>query len=238
MTCRCHFTSAVLATILFDILLLGTKSYALIAHLRFPGGLRSGGCAATRMRNNHVFAPVTSSTTSSSATTASAKSANQSPLDQELQSWASSSGFGSIDKSIPAGSSGWASFRKVTVTNPPTSTTDHNQQVSFFVKSSSRSCKEMFEGEALGLKAMHACSNNNLDANTATDSLRIPKVYHYGDYSCGGTGSLLVMEYLNLAGRSDDRSLGRAVAYMHLAPANDDTGNPTKAFGFSVDNTM
>ena len=95
----------------------------------------------------------------------------------------------------------------------------------------------MFEGEALGLKAMHACSTNH-DASTTTDALRIPKVYHYGDYSCGGTGSLLVMEYLNLAGRSDDRALGRAVARMHLAPANEDTGNPTKAFGFSVDNTM
>jgi hypothetical protein len=46
------------------------------------------------------------------------------------------------------------------------------------------------------------------------------------------------MEYLNLAGRSDDRTLGRAVARMHLAPANEETGNPNKAFGFSVDNTM
>ena len=53
-----------------------------------------------------------------------------------------------------------------------------------------------------------------------------------------GKGSLLIMEYLNLAGRSDDRTLGRAVARMHLAPANEETGNPNKAFGFSVDNTM
>ena len=105
----------------------------------------------------------------------------------------------------------------------------------------------MFEGEALGLMAMHACSNtvNDHDDNIGitgssiiTDNLRIPKVYHYGDFSSGGKGSLLIMEYLNLAGRSDERSLGRAVARMHIAPANEHTGNPTKAFGFSVDNTM
>mmetsp|Transcript_11413 Transcript_11413/g.18533 ORF Transcript_11413/g.18533 Transcript_11413/m.18533 type:complete len:219 (-) Transcript_11413:1336-1992(-) len=46
------------------------------------------------------------------------------------------------------------------------------------------------------------------------------------------------MEYLNLAGRSDDVALGKAVASMHLAPATEEAGNPTKAFGFAVDNTI
>ena len=45
--------------------------------------------------------------------------AKASPLDQELEEWCQSSGHGTIDKSIPSGSSGWASFQKVTVTNPP-----------------------------------------------------------------------------------------------------------------------
>mmetsp|Transcript_37007 Transcript_37007/g.60408 ORF Transcript_37007/g.60408 Transcript_37007/m.60408 type:complete len:367 (-) Transcript_37007:528-1628(-) len=151
------------------------------------------------------------------------------PLDQDLEAWASTSGFGGVEKSIPAGSSGWASFRKVTVTDPPTN--DYDEPTSFFVKSSSRSSKEMFYGEALGLEAMYACSQGS------EDTLRIPKVFHYGDYS-SGKGSFVVMEYLNLAGRSDDRALGKAVARMHLAPATEKAGNPTKAFGFAVDNTI
>ena len=41
------------------------------------------------------------------------------PIDRELESWASSSGYGSIVESVPAGSSDWASFRKVAVSEPP-----------------------------------------------------------------------------------------------------------------------
>eukprot|EP00581_Thalassiosira_minuscula_P032279 CAMPEP_0183760842 /NCGR_PEP_ID=MMETSP0739-20130205/8019_1 /TAXON_ID=385413 /ORGANISM="Thalassiosira miniscula, Strain CCMP1093" /LENGTH=341 /DNA_ID=CAMNT_0025998875 /DNA_START=45 /DNA_END=1070 /DNA_ORIENTATION=- len=166
---------------------------------------------------------------SSSSSTTTARSASLSALDQDLESWASNSGYGSIDKSIPAGSSGWASFRKVTVTDPPTNA--DGKPVAFFVKSSGRSCDEMFYGEALGLEAMYACSQGS------EDSLRIPKVYHYGDYS-SGKGSMLIMEYLNLAGRSDDRALGKAMARMHLAEATEEAGNGDKAFGFPVDNTI
>ncbi|KAL7543202.1 hypothetical protein ACHAXR_012484 [Thalassiosira sp. AJA248-18] len=154
------------------------------------------------------------------------------PLDQELEVWAKDSGFGGIEKSIPAGSSGWASFRKVTVSDPPSN--DDDKPVSFFVKSSSRSSEEMFHGEALGLNAMYACSQGSSGDD---DALRIPKVYKYGDYS-GGKRSYLIMEYLNLAGRSDDRALGKAVARMHLSPATEEAGNPTNAFGFPVDNTI
>lgn len=153
-----------------------------------------------------------------------------SSLDKELDSWAQNSNFGSIEKSIPSGSSGWASFRKVEVADPPQ--TD-GKGVTFFVKSSSRGCNDMFLGEALGLQAMYACST----ADGSEDALRIPKVYHYGDYS-DGKGSFLIMEYLNLAGRSDDRALGKAVARMHLAPPSKQAGNPNASFGFEVDNTI
>mmetsp|Transcript_28365 Transcript_28365/g.53679 ORF Transcript_28365/g.53679 Transcript_28365/m.53679 type:complete len:323 (-) Transcript_28365:263-1231(-) len=163
--------------------------------------------------------------------------ASLSPLDQGLESWASSSGYGRIEKSIPAGSSGWASFRKVTVAIPPSD--DDGKPVSFFVKSSSRSCDEMFKGEALGLQAMYACSRYMPDDQTEKgNSLRIPKVFHYGDYSSGSNGSFLIMEYLNLAGRSDDYALGQAMARMHLAPPSDKAGNPNSSFGFNVDNTI
>lgn len=46
------------------------------------------------------------------------------------------------------------------------------------------------------------------------------------------------MEYLNLAGRSDDYALGKAMARMHLAPPSEEAGNPHSSFGFNVDNTI
>lgn len=91
-----------------------------------------------------------SSPRSSTARAASSGASKLSPLDQELENWASASGYGGVDKSIPAGSSGWAQFRKVTVTDPPSNC--DGKPVSFFVKSSSRSSEEMFYGEALGLE--------------------------------------------------------------------------------------
>ena len=116
---------------------------------------------------------------------------------------------------------------------------------SFFVKYSSRPYEDMFRGEALGLSAMyHACRSGrrgddyDYDDDDDAATLRIPKVYSHGDYSCGGGGSFLIMEYLNLAGRTDDYKLGRAVARMHLAPPTAEAGNPTMAFGFMADNTM
>ena len=134
-------------------------------------------------------------------------------------------------RQVPAGRSGWASFSKVTVTDPPTN--EDGKTVSFFVKSSGRSNAEMFEGESLGLEAMYACSA----AGDGGDSLRIPKVYKSADFA-SGNGSFLIMEYLNLAGRSDDQALGKAMARMHLAEANEESGNANKAFGFPLDNTI
>lgn len=180
--------------------------------------------------------------TRSSSTAHRAASLPLAPLDRELESWASDAGYGGIDKSVPAGSSGWASFRKVTVKEPPTDDLDgKGNPVSFFVKSSSRSCEEMFYGEALGLEAMYACSSSGGSGSSSSDedaTLRIPKVYKYGDYSGDDRGSFLVMEYLNLAGRSDDRALGRAMARMHMAPPTEEAGNADGAFGFPVDNTI
>lgn len=141
-------------------------------------------------------------------------------VDDEIKNWAKDAGFGDVVSSKPNGSSGWASFKRVQLSNGP----------DLFVKSSGRSCKDMFEGEALGLKAMFECSRGE-------DGLRIPEVFHYGDLA-SGNGSFLVMEYLNLAGRSNDRALGRAVARMHMSPPTAEAGNPNGAFGFPVDNTI
>ena len=74
----------------------------------------------------------------------------------------------------------------------------------------------MFEGEALGLKAMHA-----------THTLRVPEVFYYGDLSSAsrppsgsalrGGGSFIVMEHLNMRGSADPAKLGKQLALMHLA---------------------
>lgn len=88
---------------------------------------------------------------------------------------------------------------------------------------------QMFEGEAFGLQAMGSTRGG--------DCLRIPRVFHYGDYQ-KSRGSFIVMEYLNLGSRTDDHSLGCAVARMHLAKPTLASGNPTGSFGFQVDNTI
>jgi len=152
---------------------------------------------------------------------------SSSPLDDELSRWAAGAGYGGILSSKPAGSSGWASFRRVELEDPSAPT--------LFVKSSSKPAATMFEGEFLGLRAMYECSSHG--GGGSGEGLRIPQVFHCADIP-GGRGSVLVMEYLKLGGRSDDRALGRAVARMHLAPPKASAGNPTEAFGFALDNTI
>uniref|UniRef100_A0A061RM79 protein-ribulosamine 3-kinase n=1 Tax=Tetraselmis sp. GSL018 TaxID=582737 RepID=A0A061RM79_9CHLO len=72
----------------------------------------------------------------------------------------------------------------------------------FFVKLALGRDVGMFEGEALALRAMYE-----------TDTLRIPKVYHYGSLSGGvpgggglrAAGSFIIMEHLDLRGRASSR---------------------------------
>jgi len=82
----------------------------------------------------------------------------------------------------------------------------------------------MFKGEALGLQALYD-----------TKTLRIPKIYHHGVLTDGGT--FIVMEYLDFGGAGSQAELGRYLAKMHIAPPQD----PQAAkglFGFPVDNTI
>jgi len=94
----------------------------------------------------------------------------------------------------------------------------------YFVKTARQSAAKMFAGEALGLLAMFD-----------TKALRIPEVLHWGDDGKGG--SYIIMEYLPLGGRSDQKALGRAVAKMHLAEPNCKEAKEGK-FGFPVPNTI
>ncbi|KAG2555231.1 protein-ribulosamine 3-kinase, chloroplastic isoform X2 [Panicum virgatum] len=92
--------------------------------------------------------------------------------------------------------------------------------VPFFVKTNSRIGPEMFEGEALGLKAMYD-----------TKSIRVPLPYKVGSLPTGG--SFIIMEFIEFGrSRGDQSALGRKLAEMHKSAKSD------KGYGFHVDNTI
>ena len=141
--------------------------------------------------------------------------------DDAVATWIGERGLGAVSDKTTLGGSGWASFARYTT----------EDQRAFFVKTATRSAKEMFEGEALGLMAMY-----NASESADGDGLTIPRVYGAEDFA-GGRGSFICMDYLQLGGRGDQRALGRAVARLHLAPP-DAAANPDGLFGFPVDNTI
>ena len=120
---------------------------------------------------------------------------------------------GAVSKSQGMGGSGWAAFCRV-------STAERE----FFVKTSNKNCEQMFYGEAVGLRAMHA-----------TNTIRIPEVLKFGD-SESGDGSYIIMDFLTLGGRADQRVFGRRMAEMHLATPAAAEAREGK-FGFDVTNT-
>lgn len=131
--------------------------------------------------------------------------------------WLATNGY-TIQKQQGGGGSGWASFGAIDVVAPDGA----NRRL--FVKSARRSAREMFEGEALGLRALRA-----------TKALRIPEVVHFGDEK--GGGSFLIMEYLELRGSADPAEFGRAMARLHLAEPSAEEAR-AGMFGFPVDNTI
>ncbi len=85
---------------------------------------------------------------------------------------------------------------------------------SYFLKLNDRRHHPMFVAEAAGLAAI-----------AATNTIRVPQVI-----ACGVADeqSYLVLEYLKLSARGDDRLLGEQLAALHRC-----TG---EAFGFAQDN--
>ncbi|KAL3147712.1 hypothetical protein ABBQ32_002455 [Trebouxia sp. C0010 RCD-2024] len=102
----------------------------------------------------------------------------------------------------------------------------------YFVKVSRNRDSGMFEGEALGLQALYD-----------TNSMRIPKIYHFGSLSSvpegkgQGKGSFIIMEYLDFGSSYSQADLGRALAEMHKAEPADETAKKGM-FGFPIDNTI
>lgn len=55
---------------------------------------------------------------------------------------------------------------------------------------------------------------HNLSYGADTNTLRVPEVIGWGDYT---HGSYLITEYLEFGGRADQAEMGRLLAQMHLA---------------------
>lgn len=144
-----------------------------------------------------------------------------------VKDWFVASGRGAVKKSGGSlGGSGWASTGKWV--------TDDSE---FFVKQSSKANAAMFAGEAAGLTAMRLAAEAT--AVDGAPALRIPEVFHSGDYD-DGRGSFIVMEFLEMGRGGDMADFGRALARMHLAAPDASTAAEAAAgrFGFCVDNTI
>lgn len=125
-------------------------------------------------------------------------------------------GQGPVVKEKFMSSSNWSSAYMYTT----------QQGQNFFVKLAMGGRDDsMFQGEAQGLQAMYA-----------TNTLRIPKVFHVGPMP-NGRGSFIVMEALKMSGSCSMSELGRQLARMHLAEPADPDAKAGK-FGFAVDNTI
>ncbi|XP_042480470.1 protein-ribulosamine 3-kinase, chloroplastic [Macadamia integrifolia] len=91
---------------------------------------------------------------------------------------------------------------------------------SFFVKTNRSIGPSMFEGEALGLRAMYE-----------TKTIRVPQPFKVGALPQGG--SYIIMEFVEFgSSRGEQSLLGRKLAEMHKA------GKPAEGFGFPVENTI
>mmetsp|Transcript_3873 Transcript_3873/g.11569 ORF Transcript_3873/g.11569 Transcript_3873/m.11569 type:complete len:360 (-) Transcript_3873:259-1338(-) len=134
----------------------------------------------------------------------------------ELTRWIEqNAGAGRVVSSSGRGGSSWASSKAVE--------TESGRK--FFIKTSPRSADDMFTGEAEGLRAMHA-----------TNTVLVPDVLHYGDLE-EGSGSFIIMDYLDIRGGYSQAELGRQLAQMHLSEPAAPEARDGK-FGFVVNNTI
>ncbi|OAY72801.1 Protein-ribulosamine 3-kinase, chloroplastic [Ananas comosus] len=88
---------------------------------------------------------------------------------------------------------------------------------SFFVKTNRRIGPSMFEGEALGLRAMYD-----------TKSIRVPLPFKVGSLPTGG--SFIIMEFIEFGTSRGSQA--------ESSPKCIKPQNPTRVFGFPVDNTI
>eukprot|EP00184_Porphyridium_aerugineum_P008174 CAMPEP_0184692486 /NCGR_PEP_ID=MMETSP0313-20130426/953_1 /TAXON_ID=2792 /ORGANISM="Porphyridium aerugineum, Strain SAG 1380-2" /LENGTH=388 /DNA_ID=CAMNT_0027150321 /DNA_START=94 /DNA_END=1260 /DNA_ORIENTATION=+ len=121
-----------------------------------------------------------------------------------------------VSRSGTGMSSGWSSTGEIV--------TQSGKKL--FLKYSTTEPLLMFRGEAESLRAMHA-----------TNTIRVPYAYHYGELDDPPGFTFILMEHLNFSGRLSQAELGESLARMHLAePVMQEAKNGK--FGFSVDNTI
>lgn len=84
---------------------------------------------------------------------------------------------------------------------------------------------EMFQGEAMGLNAMHH-----------TQTMCVPQVHHV-DLAEGSNESYILMDFLEFGGRGSQQDFGRRLARMHLAEPMSEEAKQGR-FGFPVNNTI
>ncbi|WP_319381116.1 fructosamine kinase family protein [Thiomicrorhabdus sp.] len=97
----------------------------------------------------------------------------------------------------------------------------HTDRGNLFLKMNRRECLPLFETEL-----------RNLNAIRQTHSIQAPKPFACGIYE---DKSWLVMAYLPLTGRGDDRQRGKDLALMHHQ-LNQDSRYSTQPFGWFEDN--
>eukprot|EP00741_Cyanophora_paradoxa_P006339 tig00000980_g6145.t1 len=99
---------------------------------------------------------------------------------------------------------------------------------SFFAKVNGSIGRKMFDAEAVGLKAMYM-----------TKTVRVPEPICVGSLGSGGSFFVMYLESGSGGGSALQKTLGRQLAEMHLAPpvSLEGYGAP-KAFGFFLDNTI
>eukprot|EP00471_Norrisiella_sphaerica_P001004 CAMPEP_0184480960 /NCGR_PEP_ID=MMETSP0113_2-20130426/2503_1 /TAXON_ID=91329 /ORGANISM="Norrisiella sphaerica, Strain BC52" /LENGTH=313 /DNA_ID=CAMNT_0026859801 /DNA_START=235 /DNA_END=1176 /DNA_ORIENTATION=- len=129
--------------------------------------------------------------------------------------WLTENGYEIVGSGGAAGGSGWATTGKLMAKTGE----------EFFVKQARQPAEAMFRGEAIGLRALYD-----------TKTIRVPKVYHYGDRTDGRDGSFIIMESLKLGGRASMYEFGVDMAKLHLAkPSVKEAAEGM--FGFPIDNS-
>ncbi len=91
-----------------------------------------------------------------------------------------------------------------------------NDGQQYFVKTNRTGQKAMFEAEARGLQEI-----------ASSNTLKVPQSVCFGENQ---TQSYIVLEYLDMAGRANQRLLGEQLAAMHQ--------NTVEQFGWEINNTI
>jgi len=92
----------------------------------------------------------------------------------------------------------------------------------YFVKTNQAGQQAMFAAEARGLQVI-----------ASSNTMKVPRAICFGETSCIGKNqaqSYIVLEYLNMNGRVDQRLLGEQLASMHNVTA--------EQFGWDINNTI